>query len=87
MSAFDFAAQLGAQSLLSVTDGKDGKAAVKHTFRRTRAAVVHNRGWSARQNHPFGLHPVKGFFGGVERCNLAIDTRFAHAAGNQLRYL
>ena len=36
---------------------------------------------------PLGAQPFEGFLGGVERGDLAIDARFADAAGDELGHL
>ena len=84
VAALDRTAQLRAQSLLAVTDGKDRQAAVEHYLRRAWRTLGHDRRGAARQYNALGLHSRECLCGSVEWGNFRIDPGLAHAAGDKL---
>src|SRR5690606_25971375 len=72
MPPLDLAAELQAQRLLAVADGKDGHAGIYDLPRRARTALVRHRGRPAREDHALGSHGPERLGGVLERVQLAI---------------
>ena len=87
MTALDDAAELHGRRLLAIADRQDRQAAVEHALRRPRRAVGRHRGGAAGQHDRLRLEARHGRLGLVERHDLRVDARLAHAARNELRHL
>ena len=87
MAALDRAAELRRHGHLAVADAEHRDAGGEDRLRGAgRAGFVH-RGRAAGEDHRLRLHLLEGFFGLVERDDLAIDAVLAHATRDQLRHL
>ncbi len=87
MAALHRAAKLGGDGLLAIADGEDRQAGVENFLRRAGRAGLGDGGRAAGQDHGFGLDGVEGLFRRLERRDLAIDARLAHAARDELGHL
>ena len=87
MAALHRAAKLRGDGLLAIADGEDRQAGVENFLRRAGRTWLGDGGRAAGQDHGFGLDSVEGLFRRLERRDLAIDARLAHAARDELRHL
>ena len=87
MTAFDLAAELGRHRLLAVADAEHRHAGVENALRRAGRALVRDRARPAGEDHRLGADLGEGALGGLERRDLAIDARLAHAPRDELRHL
>ncbi len=85
VAALDPAAEHVHHHLLAITDPEDRHPEFEHLGGRARAAGIHHRGGSARQDHRAGREVLQESWGhlliGVD---LAIDVQLAQAARDQL---
>src|SRR5262249_52065850 len=84
MATLDLAAELLRHHLLAITDAEQWHASVVHHLRRERRVLVENGGWTTGKNHCLGLHFAEGFFGLLERHDLAIDLLLPDPARDEL---
>src|SRR4051794_36306876 len=78
------AAELLVQRLLTIADAEQRKPAIEQGLWGARAVLGRHRGRSAGEDDALGPEPLERLLGGVERSDLAIDARLAHAPGDQL---
>ncbi len=85
--ALDGSAERSHHGLLAIADAEHGDARVEHGLRRLRRAGLVHGCRPARKDD--GARPLLGErgLGLVERNDLGIDARLAHAARDQLRHL
>ena len=81
------AAELVHQRLLAVADAKQRAAALEDGIGNAWAVLVEHRGRGSREDYAHRVHPLEGFFRGVEGCDFGVDAGLPHAAGDQLGHL
>ena len=84
MATFDLAAELLRHRLLAIADAEQGHAGLVHRLRCEWRVLVENGGWAAGKDHRLGLHFAEGFFGLLERHDLAIDFLLPDPARDEL---
>ena len=81
------AAELYRHGLHAIADAQHGHAQIPHRLRRAKLVVFVGAGVAAGQDHALGRKRADELVRHVVRVDLAVDVRFAHAAGDQLRDL
>src|SRR5262249_29315120 len=84
MVTLDLAAKLLRHRLLAITDAEQRHASVVHHLRRERRVLVENGGGAPGKDHRLRLHFAEGFFGLLERHDLAIDLLLPDPARDEL---
>jgi len=84
MATLDLAAELLRHRLLAVTDAEQRHTGVVYRLRREWRVLVENRGRAAGKDHRLGVHFAEGFFGLLERHDLAIDLLLPNPARDEL---
>ena len=87
MPAFDHPAEGSHHGLLAIADAEHRYAGIEQRLRRARRARLVHAGRPAGEDDGAGLAFGQRGFGLVVRHDLRIDTRLAHAPGDELRHL
>jgi len=87
MPRLHLAAQRRHHGLLAIANAEHGHAGAEHRLWGLRRAALMHASGTARQDDGLGQNGAEARFGLIERHDLGIDPRLAHAARNELGHL
>ena len=87
MAGLDLTAELRRHNLLAIANAKHGDLCIEDGLGRAGRTFIRHRAGTTGEDHSLGLEACKSALCRLERRDLAIDPRLAHAPGDELRHL